>query len=56
MGGTLLDLDVFVTNATNKLFRISNTNVYQTGGLLAQATIYGEPRMFGLRARYSFGR
>ena len=44
------------TNATNKLYRISNSNVYQaTGGLLYQATLYGEPRMFGARLKYRFG-
>ena len=37
------DAGVFVTNATNKLYAISNTNVYQAGsGLLSWAQIYGE--------------
>lgn len=50
------DLSLFVTNATNKLYRISNTNVFQpTGGLLYQSSLYGEPRMYGLRLKYSFG-
>ncbi|MEC3948199.1 TonB-dependent receptor [Sphingobium sp. HWE2-09] len=51
-----VDLGLFVTNATNKLYRISNSNVYQqTGGLLYQASLYGEPRMYGLRLKYRFG-
>ncbi len=50
-----LDLGLFVTNATNKLYRISNSNGYQAGGLLVNETLYGEPRMYGLRLRYTFG-
>jgi len=46
---------VFVTNATNNLYRISNTNVFQQGGLLYWSTLYGEPRMYGVKLRYRFG-
>jgi len=50
------DVGLFVTNATNKLYRISNSNLFQTGGgLLYQASLYGEPRMYGLRVKYRFG-
>lgn len=49
-----LDLGVFVTNATNKLYRVSNTNTYNDIGVWG--TLYGEPRMFGMKLRYSFGR
>lgn len=49
------DVGLFVTNATNKLYRISNSNVYQSGSLLYQASLYGEPRMYGLRVKYRFG-
>jgi iron complex outermembrane receptor protein len=49
------DAGLYVTNATNKLYRISNTDVFQQGSLLSWATIYGEPRMYGLRLRYHFG-
>jgi iron complex outermembrane receptor protein len=48
-----LDLSVFGTNIGNKVYRISNTGVYQSIG--AQGVIYGEPRMFGIRAKYRFG-
>lgn len=44
-----------MTNASNKLYRISNTDVYQVGSLLSWGTIYGEPRMYGLKVRYRFG-
>lgn len=52
---TGIDAGLFVTNATNKLYRISNTNVFQQGGLLYQTTMFGEPRMYGLKLRYRFG-
>jgi iron complex outermembrane receptor protein len=55
VAGSGFDLGLFVTNATNKLYRISNTNVFQQGGLLYQSTLYGEPRMYGLRLKYRFG-
>lgn len=51
--GTKLDLTLFGTNLTNKEYAISNTGNYQAVG--AQSMIYGEPRMYGLRVRYSFG-
>lgn len=47
-----IDAGIFVTNAANKTYRISNSNVYQA--LLTQTSIYGEPRMYGLRLRYRF--
>ncbi|MCP1470382.1 iron complex outermembrane receptor protein [Sphingobium sp. OAS761] len=53
IGRSGVDAGLFVTNATNKLYRISNANVY--GGLLYDTTLYGEPRMYGLKLRYRFG-
>ncbi len=49
-----VDVGVFVTNATNKLYRVSNTNIFNDIGVWS--TLYGEPRMFGLKLRYSYGR
>jgi iron complex outermembrane recepter protein len=49
-----LDLSVFGTNIANRTYLISNSGVYQTIG--AQAVMYGEPRMFGLRLKYRFGK
>jgi len=51
--GMPVDLSLFATNITKKNYIISNTGIFQTIG--AQSVIYGEPRMFGLRLRYSFG-
>ena len=50
--GSKVDLTVFGTNLANKTYEISNSGVYQTIG--AQAVIYGEPRMFGARVKFSF--
>lgn len=55
VGGSGFDIGLFATNLANKLYRISNTDVYQSGALLYQSTLYGEPRMYGLRVKYSFG-
>lgn len=55
IGGSGLDAGIFATNLTNETYRISNSNVYQQGGLLYWATLYGEPRMYGLRLKFSFG-
>jgi len=55
VAGSGFDLGLFVTNATNKLYRISNSNGFQNGGLLVNETLFGEPRMYGVRLRYNFG-
>ena len=47
------DAGLFVTNATNKLYRTSNSGAFNS--LLSTSSIYGEPRMFGARLRYRFG-
>ena len=48
-----MDLSVFVTNATDTLYRISNTDVYNS--LAYWSTIYGAPRMIGFKLTYHFG-
>ena len=53
VAGSRFDLGLFATNLTNKLYRISNTNSY--GSFLFASSLYGEPRMYGLRLKYSFG-
>jgi iron complex outermembrane recepter protein len=51
-----LDATLFMTNATNKLYKVSNSNTFQAaGGTLSWSELYGEPRMYGLRLRYRFG-
>jgi len=55
VAGSGVDVGLYATNLTDKLYRISNTDVYPAGVLLDWATIYGEPRMWGARVRYNFG-
>ena len=51
--GTGLDVSVFGTNLTNKAYMLSNSGVYNSVG--TQSVIFGEPRMYGIRVKYSFG-
>ena len=52
VGGSGLDIGLYGTNLTNNLYRVSNSDVYPS--VLYVATVYGEPRMYGVRLRYSF--
>ncbi len=51
--GSGVDATVFVTNATNKSYRIGQNNNYFTDGFIT--SFYGEPRMYGLKLAYRFG-
>lgn len=51
--GKPLDLSIFVNNATNHDYRIGQYNNYYTSGEVI--SLYGEPRMYGVRVRYRFG-
>ena len=53
VAGSGFDLGLFGTNLANKLHRVSSTN--SNGSFLFSSTLYGEPRMYGLRLKYSFG-
>ena len=44
------DIGLFVTNATDKTYRITNTGVFNQVGVAAN--MYGEPRMYGAQLRY----
>jgi iron complex outermembrane recepter protein len=50
--GSRFDAALFVTNATNKAYRITNEDLYSTIG--TATTGYGPPRMFGASVRYQF--
>lgn len=52
IGGSSIDATVFANNITNKLYRVSNANGFND--LLTWTTLYGEPRMYGLKLRYRF--
>lgn len=53
VAGSGLDVGFYGTNLTNKLYRVSNSNTYSSQ--LYNSTMYGEPRMYGVRLRYAFG-
>jgi iron complex outermembrane receptor protein len=55
IAGRPIDFGVFVTNATNKLHKIFETNFYPTPVGITSG-IYGEPRMIGAEIRYRFGK
>jgi iron complex outermembrane receptor protein len=52
--GAPVDVSFFMTNLTNAKFPLNVNNAYTSFGFESQ--IVNEPRMFGFRLRYSFGR
>lgn len=54
INGLGLEATIFGTNLTNRLYRVSNSGVYQTIGVWSD--MYGEPRMYGVKLRYRFGK
>jgi iron complex outermembrane receptor protein len=50
MFGSNFDFELFGTNLTDRTYRISNSNVWTL--FFYQASIYGEPRMFGASLTY----
>ncbi|MBV9995760.1 MAG: TonB-dependent receptor plug domain-containing protein [Caulobacteraceae bacterium] len=53
--GAPVDLSFFITNVTNKLYRIGSNDLSQNSSLGTRAEIYGPPRMFGFGLKYRFG-
>jgi iron complex outermembrane receptor protein len=51
--GTQLELQLFGTNLTDEEYRISNSNVWNELGY--HNIVWGEPRMYGVRATYRWG-
>jgi iron complex outermembrane receptor protein len=47
------DASFFVSNATNKVYRVGQYSNYVSDGYIT--SFYGEPRMFGAQVRYRFG-
>jgi iron complex outermembrane receptor protein len=54
VGGLPIDLSAFVTNLTNEKYHFAIGGVASLAGY--ESFILGEPRMFGARLRYRFGR
>jgi iron complex outermembrane receptor protein len=51
---TALDAAFFVTNATDKIYRVGQYNDLVANGYIT--SFYGEPRMWGVQLRYRFGK
>jgi iron complex outermembrane receptor protein len=52
VGGSPMDLAVFVTNVTNEAILVGDNSSYQLG---FDGLSYAPPRMFGMRVRVNFG-
>lgn len=53
--GAPVDLGFFMTNVTNKLFRIGTNDLTQRSSLGTLGDIYAAPRMWGVNLKYRFG-
>lgn len=54
VGGTGVDLTVFASNVGNKHYRTTSGGGYESSGI--RDFMYGAPRMYGLRLKFSFGQ
>jgi iron complex outermembrane recepter protein len=54
IAGSAIDATFFMTNALNKTYVTNPQSLYNTFGV--SFTSYGEPRMYGLRLRYTFDK
>lgn len=52
--GSPFDLSIFVTNVTNETYPVASGGGWTSFGF--GDFLYGEPRMYGARLRYNFGR
>jgi iron complex outermembrane receptor protein len=52
INGTGLSASLFATNVANKVYRVTNEDLYTTIG--TSTTVYGEPRMYGASVRFDF--
>jgi len=50
-----VDLKVFVTNLTNKLYAASTQNLLQNSSIGTKSIAWAPPRMFGVEVSYRFG-
>jgi iron complex outermembrane receptor protein len=53
--GHPIDITVFATNVTDKLYRTGTDDLMQNSSLGVRANIYAPPRMFGVGVKYHFG-
>lgn len=55
IGGKPLDLTLFATNVTDKIYRLGSNDLAQASSVGVSSSVYGEPRMVGGSLRYRFG-
>jgi iron complex outermembrane receptor protein len=53
LGGSPLDVSLFASNVTDRVYRVGVQALYNSLGYSVQR--FGEPRMYGIRLRYRFG-
>ena len=54
IAGTGIDITAFANNVTNKKYRVTAGGGFESAGI--QDYFYGQPRMYGVRLKYSFGQ
>jgi iron complex outermembrane receptor protein len=54
VAGKPVDLAFFMTNVTNQKYYVASTNALSSTG--AEFILLGEPRVYGMRLKYHFGR
>ncbi|MBV1689378.1 TonB-dependent receptor [Novosphingobium sp. G106] len=54
VAGSPIDLSLFVTNLTKEKYNVANTGNWVSGGIAE--IIPNQPRFYGVRLRYTFGR
>lgn len=54
VAGSPVDLSLFATNVTKEKYYIQNNDNFSSLGVAS--SVVGQPRMYGLRLRYSFGQ
>jgi iron complex outermembrane receptor protein len=55
VGGSPVDVSLFANNVTNKVYATGDADFYNQPFGVATFT-YGEPRMYGIRVQYRFGK
>lgn len=53
--GSAVDATLFATNVTNKTYLLQPSSLISASSYGISTATYGEPRMWGLKLRYSFG-
>ena len=55
VAGEDIDLSAFISNVTNKVYKVGANSITQNASSGYGGVMYGAPRMFGVSARFSWG-